>query len=192
MNDKLKALLAIILALFFLAGCSSAEERDRAFSDAVDMYDESDQELANILAEDYNYEDVSSSSPAYEINSTDYTDDITQAAPSIKISEPLVIAAAVDVTRLRQSPVKETKIKIVSGDGMPLSAKRLSRILQDKGYDIDRIDVAPYTFDKIVVFYAKGFELTAQKLANEVNADGGIKPINWKSVYDIIIVSIER
>jgi len=134
----------------------------------------------------------------------------------MSLSEPLVIAAVVAISdsgpKLKTKPKPaiaarramkkrkpataidpgEPRIKIVSGDGMPLSAKRLSKNLKGKGYNIDRVDVAPYIFDKPVVFYAPQFRDRAKTMAKEINATGSIKPLSWQSIYDIIIVSVNR
>jgi len=109
-----------------------------------------------------------------------------------RLSEPLVVAAVFAIPEKKSTEYGELKIKIVSGDGMPLSAKVLSRELEDKGYRIDRIDIAPYIFKHPVVFYAPGLEDNARLIAGEINAKGGIKPLSWKSIYDIIIVSVQK
>lgn len=192
MNDKVKALLTIIAALFFLIGCSSLREMDEPSPDKIDLYDASSPELATLLEVDYEYEDVSSGNLPYEEISIETTEDAPQDALPVIISSPLVIASAIEASHYVQSSGSTAKIKIVSGDGMPLSSKQLSKTLQGKGYNIDRIDVAPYTFDKQVVFYSKGYEAMARQLADEINATGGIKLISWDSIYDIIIVSVEK
>ena len=114
----------------------------------------------------------------------------------IKLKEPLVIAAITAISTaapdIQEAPPAKgaPRIKIVSGDGMPLSAKELSRELKKLGYNVDRVDVAPYTFQKPVVFYAPGFKEKAETLAGAIKATGGTRLLSWKSIYDIIIVSV--
>jgi hypothetical protein len=113
----------------------------------------------------------------------------------LRLTEPLVVASVFALSE--EEPVAETeetpvepRIKIVSGDGMPLSAKMMAKQLKGKGYKIDRTDVAPYTFKEAVVFFAPGYDTNARELAGVINAKGGVKPLTWKSIYDIIIVSV--
>lgn len=122
----------------------------------------------------------------------------TTKAPSqeaLRLTEPLVVASVFALSEEVPQEAKvqeEPRIKIVSGDGMPLSAKRLSKELTDRGYKIDRVDVAPFAFKKPTVFYAPGFDVYARDIAEKIDAKGGVKPLSWKSVYDIIIVSVNN
>jgi len=116
---------------------------------------------------------------------------------ALKLSEPLVIASALSLPddnamTAYEAVTQDLRIKIVSGDGMPLSAKIMSRELTEKGYRIDRVDVAPFLFKEATVFYAPGFHTDARELADIIKAQGGIKPLSWKSIYDIIIVSVKQ
>ncbi|MFC1549268.1 LytR C-terminal domain-containing protein [Nitrospirota bacterium] len=115
----------------------------------------------------------------------------------LRLTEPLVVASVFALTEEEPevepevAPI-EPRIKIVSGDGMPLSAKMMAKELSGKGYKIERVDLAPYTFRKAVVFFAPGFDTSARELADVIKAKGGIKPLSWKSIYDIIIVSVNN
>lgn len=113
-----------------------------------------------------------------------------EESPEEATEEPAEEMAEAEEMAAVESAEGEPRIKIVSGDGMPLSAKQLSMQMKDMGYNVDRVDVAPFDFDKPTVFYAPGFKGSAESLAQDVKAIGGVKPLTWKSIYDIIVVSV--
>jgi len=84
-------------------------------------------------------------------------------------------------------------IKVLSGDGLLASAKRMNATLESMGYNVKRIDLAPSTrFPKPVVFYAKGFKESATSLANKVGQGMRVKPLTWHSIFDMIVVTANR
>jgi hypothetical protein len=100
------------------------------------------------------------------------------------IEEPMPADESAERTVAR----KDLRIKVLSGDARLSSARNLALQLQKLGYIVDRIDLAPKSFPETTVFYAAGLESHGSEMAAQL--PGSVKkPLTWKSVYDIIVVS---
>ncbi len=82
------------------------------------------------------------------------------------------------------------KVKVLSGDGKPASAREMSRRLTKMGYKISSIDKAPQSsFRGNTVFFAKGYEEAARHMADRLPDKAVCKPLTWPSVYHLIVVA---
>jgi len=87
--------------------------------------------------------------------------------------------------------IKKIKIKVLSGDGDIKSATNMTKKLRDIGYSISMIDSAPRSdFASNTVYFASSFQEEAKKLVPVLGSNSILKPLNWSSVYNIIIVTI--
>ena len=80
------------------------------------------------------------------------------------------------------------RIKVLSGDRDPTSAKRMAMRLQRFGYKVERTDIATKSnFRETRIFYSSGHRDDAEEMA--VKLDAVVKPLTWQSVFDIIVVT---
>jgi len=83
---------------------------------------------------------------------------------------------------------KKVRIKVLSGTGDRKSATAMTVRLKELGYKVTSIDLARRNDYKVdTVFYADRFLTEAERLASEIN--GEIKPLSWKSRFDLIVVT---
>ena len=87
----------------------------------------------------------------------------------------------------KKSPVPN--IKVLAGTTDMQSAKDMAAFLTRNGFPVRAVDFATtggYKYD--TVYYAEGFESHAQQLAETLGGKTIIKPLTWKSVFDVIAV----
>ncbi len=80
-------------------------------------------------------------------------------------------------------------IKVLAGTTDMQSAKDMAAFLTRNGFPVRAVDYATtggYKYD--TVYYAEGFESHAQQLAETLGGKTIIKPLTWKSVFDVIAV----
>ena len=80
-------------------------------------------------------------------------------------------------------------IKVLAGTTDIQSAKDMAAFLTRNGFPVRAVDYATtggYKYD--TVYYAEGFESHAQQLAETLGGKTIIKPLTWKSVFDVIAV----
>ncbi len=86
--------------------------------------------------------------------------------------------------------IQESKIKVLSGSGSILSALDMVKKLEAMGYKVGVTDMAPTTeFPKDKVFYSKGKEELAMRLAGQISNNAVTAPLTWNSIFDIIVVT---
>jgi hypothetical protein len=84
------------------------------------------------------------------------------------------------------------KLKVLSGTGKISSAKKMSKTLGSMGYKSEKVDLAPRSnFKQNTVYYAKGFEATANDIKKRLGGTAITKPLSWNSQFDIIVVSVD-
>lgn len=105
-----------------------------------------------------------------------------------KPSAPIAVAHTMDIAL--DDDRSKIKIKILSGDGKLNSAKNLAKTLQSLGYSINRVALAPSTkYSKTFVYYAKDYKREGMELTEHIGKDSQLRPLSWKSIFDIIIVT---
>ncbi len=87
---------------------------------------------------------------------------------------------------------KPVKISVLSGDGDIGSAKSMATKLKKLGYEIHSIGKAPRSnFTQNTVYFKNRAKSKGQKLASRLGKDTVLKPLTWKSAYDLIVVTGE-
>jgi hypothetical protein len=82
------------------------------------------------------------------------------------------------------------RIKVLSGDGSPTSAKRMAIKLGRYGYNVERTDIAnKRNYKKTAIFYSEGNRKHAAEIFRKIGGNADLKPLTWQSVFDIIIVT---
>ena len=116
-----------------------------------------------------------------------------QAAPpaavgTVAVARTIEEPMPADDSAARIVAKKDLRIKVLSGDARLSSARNLALQLQKLGYIVDRIDLAPKSFSATTVYFAAGLNNHGSEIASQL--PGSVtKPLTWKSVYDIIVVS---
>jgi Lhr-like helicase len=86
--------------------------------------------------------------------------------------------------------IRRTKIKVLSGDGNLNSAKYMAKRLKNMGYKIRLIDRASKpSFLRNTVFFAPEFQHEAKRLVSRLGGNTIAKPLNWYSIFDLIVVT---
>jgi outer membrane murein-binding lipoprotein Lpp len=83
-------------------------------------------------------------------------------------------------------------IKVLSGSTDLQPAKDMAAFLARNGFPVKAVDFASsagYSYD--TVYYSEGYEGHAQQIAETLGGRTVIKPLTWKSVFDIIAVKGE-
>jgi hypothetical protein len=92
-----------------------------------------------------------------------------------------------------KEPVKErtpVTIKVLAGNGNIASAKSLSKRLDKMGYPVKSIDKASRSDYKVnTIFFGSGYETTAAILAKKLGRGAITKPLTWRSIFNVIIVT---
>lgn len=82
------------------------------------------------------------------------------------------------------------RIKVLSGDGSPTSAKRMAIRLERFGYKVERTDIATRRdFKKTQIFYSDANRKYAADIFRKIGGNADLKSITWQSVFDLIIVT---
>ena len=86
-------------------------------------------------------------------------------------------------------PIGGLRIKVLSGTGRLSSAHALRDSLVKSGYRVERVDMAPRSnFTESIVYYSAGLRPQAEELAARMGGRASVKPLSWKSVFDMIVV----
>lgn len=201
----LTVLTVVIAASLLLNGCGntlrnldgSSESRIEDFRTGNGSYGETSAEVFNRLKRENKNLLTENSLLKYELRALKtgqpmaHTEISRPAEPAYyakEASAPIAIAQTRDIPM--QNDLTGIKIKVLSGDGKLSSAKETAKTLQSLGYKIDRVALAPSTkYSKTFIYYAKGREHEAAALADRLGRDTKLKPLSWKSIFDIIVVT---
>ncbi len=85
--------------------------------------------------------------------------------------------------------IQKLKIKVLSIDSKN-SAEKMAKKLNEIGYDIKSISYAPRSkFLRNTVYFTPEFKDEAEQLVVSLGGNTTFKPLNWPSVFDLIIVT---
>jgi len=106
-------------------------------------------------------------------------------------SEFDLIVVAIAAPILKEKTAPKLKVKILSGDGNLMSAKKMKKQIEGAGYKTGPVDYASRSdFKNITIYFSKNFNPEAKKLANSIHQKKTvIKPMSWASKYDLIVVT---
>lgn len=91
-----------------------------------------------------------------------------------------------------EKDIQGLKIKILSIDSKN-SAEKMAKKLRAIGYEIKSISYAPRSnFLRNTVYFAPEFKDKAEQLVASLGGKTRFKPLNWPSVFDLIIVTGEN
>jgi len=85
--------------------------------------------------------------------------------------------------------IQKLKIKVLSRDSKNY-AEKMAKRLNEIGYDIKSVSYAPQSkFSRNTVYFAQEFKDEAEQLVVSLGGNTTFKPLNWPSVFDLIIVT---
>ena len=85
--------------------------------------------------------------------------------------------------------IQKLKIKVLSIDSKN-SAEKMAKKLREIGYDIKSISYAPQSkFSRNTVYFTQEFKDEAEQLTVSLGGNTTFKPLNWPSVFDLIVVT---
>ena len=88
--------------------------------------------------------------------------------------------------------IQKLKIKVLSIDSKN-SAKKMAKRLNEIGYDIKSVSYAPQSkFSRNTVYFTQEFKDEAEQLVVSLGGNTTFKPLNWPSVFDLIVVTGEN
>ena len=96
------------------------------------------------------------------------------------------------VSRFHSASKKDgrLKIKVLSGDGDLNSAEKMAKNLKKIGYSIKSIDYAPRSdFEITTIYFAQNYKNKAKRLKSDLGKNLVLKPLNWSSKFDLIVVT---
>jgi len=88
--------------------------------------------------------------------------------------------------------IQKLKIKVLSIDSKN-SAEKMAKRLNEIGYDIKSVSYAPQSkFSRNTVYFTQEFKDEAEQLVVSLGGNTTFKPLNWPSVFDLIVVTGEN
>jgi len=88
--------------------------------------------------------------------------------------------------------IQKLKIKVLSIDSKN-SAEKMAKRLNEIGYDIKSVSYAPQSkFSRNTVYFVPEFKDEAEQLVVSLGGNTTFKPLNWPSVFDLIVVTSEN
>jgi gas vesicle protein len=88
--------------------------------------------------------------------------------------------------------IQKLKIKVLSIDSKN-SAEKMAKKLAEIGYDIKSVSYAPQSkFSRNTVYFTQEFKDEAEQLVVSLGGNTTFKPLNWPSVFDLIVVTGEN
>jgi len=90
----------------------------------------------------------------------------------------------------KSTGLKSIRMKVLSGEGKIDSAKRMSKRLTVMGYKVETVGMAESSdYPANTVYFTAKYKKEAKTLASRLGKDTIVKPLTWKSVFSIIVVT---
>jgi myosin heavy subunit len=82
------------------------------------------------------------------------------------------------------------RIKVLSGDGKIDSAKKMAKRIHSLGYKVETVGMSEHTdYPANTVYFAPTHKAQAKSLASKLGKETITKPLSWKSVFNLIVVT---
>ena len=90
----------------------------------------------------------------------------------------------------KQAGLKSIRITVLSGDGKIESAKQMAKRITSMGYKVESVGMADNSdYPASTVYFAPKYNKEAKTLAKKMGKETITKPLSWKSVFNIIVVT---
>jgi chromosome segregation ATPase len=123
--------------------------------------------------------------------------DAKQAAMVNEVERMKAQQAKSGVADIKESPaagksagLKSIRMKVLSGEGKIDSAKRMAKRLTAMGYKVESVAMAENAdYPANTVYFTEKYKKEAKTLASRLGKNTIVKPLTWKSVFNIIVVT---
>lgn len=189
-------LISGLLAVFLFSGCAGLfeEERTALVSANIELRKELVKRETSL---EYNQKLVSESKKEIsemEVENEQLTKQVQELKDRIENKKSGNEESDIQVrTEIKKTEAKAgvrnkpLRIKILAAAKQADKAKGLSDKLTGLGYKIERIERATKPFTRTTVYHASGVTREAKDMAKKLGANTVIKPISWKTVFNVII-----
>jgi chromosome segregation ATPase len=188
-------LISGFLAIFLLSGCASLFEKERTALVTANM--ELRKEFAKREASlEYNQKMVAESKKEIaelEEENAQLTEQIEELKEQIakKSAAEKAVEEIRAATKKAESKTcaqnRPLRVKILAGAKQAAKAKLLADKLTGLGYKIERIERATKPFTRTTVYHTSGVAREAKNMARKMGTNTVVKPISWKTVFNVII-----
>ena len=90
----------------------------------------------------------------------------------------------------KSAGLKSIRMKVLSGEGKIDSAKRMAKRLTAMGYKVETVGMAESAdYPANTVYFTAKYKKEAKALASRLGKETIVKPLTWKSVFSIIVVT---
>jgi hypothetical protein len=90
----------------------------------------------------------------------------------------------------KQAGLKSIRIKVLSGDGKIDSARQMAKRVTAMGYKVENVGMADNSdYPASTIYFAPKYNQEAKTLAKKLGKETITKPLSWKSVFNIIVVT---
>ncbi len=90
----------------------------------------------------------------------------------------------------RPTGLKSIRLKVLSGEGKIDSARRMAKRLAAMGYKVESVGMAESSdYPANTVYFAAKHKKEARALASKLGKETIVKPLSWKSVFSLIVVT---
>jgi hypothetical protein len=90
----------------------------------------------------------------------------------------------------KSAGLKSIRMKVLSGEGKIDSAKRMAKRLTAMGYKVESVAMAENAdYPANTVYFTEKYKKEAKTLASRLGKNTIVKPLTWKSVFNIIVVT---
>jgi hypothetical protein len=90
----------------------------------------------------------------------------------------------------KQAGLKSIRIKVLSGDGKIDSARQMAKRITSMGYKVENVGMADNSdYPASTIYFAPKYNKEAKDLAKKLGKETITKPLSWKSVFNIIVVT---
>jgi cell division protein FtsB len=123
--------------------------------------------------------------------------DAKQAAMVNEVERMKAQQAKSGAADIKESPaagksagLKSIRMKVLSGEGKIDSAKRMAKRLTAMGYKVESVAMAENAdYPANTVYFTEKYKKEAKALASRLGKNTIVKPLTWKSVFNIIVVT---
>ena len=123
--------------------------------------------------------------------------DAKQAAMVNEVERMKAQQAKSGAADIKESPaagksagLKSIRMKVLSGEGKIDSAKRMAKRLTAMGYKVESVAMAENAdYPANTVYFTEKYKKEAKTLASRLGKNTIVKPLTWKSVFSIIVVT---
>jgi len=193
------ALLAFVTAL---AGCLVTHDT------YVKKQDEANTLAKNVADLDQKNKEIAAQNERLQAENTDLKKQVTEeiAKQEAKQAEMInemdrmkaqlaksrEVAIEESTAAKKQADLKSLRIKVLSGDGKIESARQMAKRISSMGYEVGGVEMADNSdYPVIIVYFAPKYKKEAITLAAKLGKGTIVKPLYWKSVFNLIVVTGE-